>query len=70
MGELLRIEMLGAYSCRNARNQRRDRSIAESDFAGIPLRLIDTAGFDKGAPGSLTARMLAQTEAAISESVV
>ncbi len=48
----------------------RDRSIAESDFAGIPLRLIDTAGFDKGAPGSLTARMLAQTEAAISDSDV
>ena len=48
----------------------RDRSIAESDFAGIPLRLIDTAGFDKGSPGSLTARMLAQTEAAISDSDV
>jgi GTPase len=48
----------------------RDRSIAESDFAGITLRLIDTAGFDKGTPGSLAARMLAQTEAAISESDV
>lgn len=48
----------------------RDRSIAESDFAGMPLRLIDTAGFDEGVPGSLTARMLAQTEAAIAESDV
>ncbi len=46
----------------------RDRSIAESDFSGIPLRLIDTAGFDEGPPGSLLARMMAQTNAAISES--
>ena len=46
----------------------RDRAIAESDFGGIALRLIDTAGFDKGPPGSLTARMLAQTNAAIAES--
>ena len=45
----------------------RDRAIAESDFAGIPLRLIDTAGFAEGPPGSLTARMLAQTNAAVSD---
>jgi len=46
----------------------RDRAIAESDFGGIALRLIDTAGFDKGPPGSLIARMLAQTNAAVAES--
>jgi GTPase len=46
----------------------RDRSIAESDFAGMPLRLIDTAGFDEGPPGSLAARIRAQTNTAISES--
>lgn len=46
----------------------RDRAIAESDFGGIRLRLIDTAGFDRGPPGSLTARMLAQTNAAVGES--
>lgn len=46
----------------------RDRAIAESNFGGIELRLIDTAGFDKGPPGSLTARMLAQTNEAVAES--
>ena len=46
----------------------RDRAIAESNFGGIDLRLIDTAGFDKGPPGSLTARMLAQTNEAVAES--
>jgi GTPase len=45
----------------------RDRTIAENDFAGIPLRLIDTAGFDEAPPGSLTARMVAQTNAAVSD---
>src|SRR5690348_1546957 len=46
----------------------RDRAIAESNFGGIELRLIDTAGFDRGPPGSLTARMLAQTNEAVAES--
>jgi GTP-binding protein len=46
----------------------RDWSLAESNFGGIPLRIIDTAGFDRAAPGTLTARMLAQTNAAISQS--
>ena len=46
----------------------RDWSVAESNFAGIPLRIIDTAGFDEGRPGSLTARMLTQTNAAIAQS--
>jgi GTP-binding protein len=43
----------------------RDRAVAESNLLGLDLRLIDTAGFDKGAPESLTARMAVQTRAAI-----
>lgn len=46
----------------------RDWSVAESNFGGIPMRVIDTAGFDDGPPGSLTARMLAQTKAAVTQS--
>ena len=46
----------------------RDRSIVESDLAGISIRLIDTAGFDEGPPGSLAARIRTQTNTAISES--
>src|SRR5437868_5558431 len=45
----------------------RDWHMAESNFAGIPLRIIDTAGFDEGPPGSLTARILAQTNAAVAQ---
>jgi GTP-binding protein len=45
----------------------RDRAVAASDFAGLDLKLIDTAGFDEGAPESLAARMTAQTRAAIRE---
>jgi GTP-binding protein len=45
----------------------RDRAVAASDFAGLDLKLIDTAGFDEGAPASLAARMTAQTRAAIKE---
>ena len=43
----------------------RDRAVAENNLLGLDLRLIDTAGFDKGAPESLTARMAVQTRAAI-----
>src|SRR5882672_8714255 len=43
----------------------RDRAVAQSNLAGLDLRLIDTAGFDEGAPESLTARMAVQTRAAI-----
>jgi len=43
----------------------RDRVVADSDFGGIALRLVDTAGFDKGTPESLAARMAAQTSVAI-----
>ena len=48
----------------------RDRAVAESNLAGLDLRLIDTAGFDKGAPESLTARMAVQTAAAIKDADV
>jgi GTP-binding protein len=45
----------------------RDWAEARSDFAGLDLHLLDTAGFEKGAPETLQARMLEQTEAAIAE---
>lgn len=45
----------------------RDRRVAEAVFAGMELRLIDTAGFEESAPESLSARMTSQTLAAIAE---
>ncbi len=45
----------------------RDRKEAPGDLAGLPLTLIDTAGFEDATDGSLEARMRAQTEAAIAE---
>ena len=45
----------------------RDRRVAEAVFAGMELRLIDTAGFEESAPESLSARMTGQTLAAIAE---
>jgi len=48
----------------------RDRAFAESNFGGLDLALIDTAGFDKGAPESLIARMALQTNAAIRDADV
>jgi GTP-binding protein len=45
----------------------RDWAEAQSDFAGLRLRLLDTAGFERGPPETLQARMLEQTEAAIAE---
>jgi len=48
----------------------RDWSVALNHFAGLHLRLIDTAGFETGAPETLQARMLAQTEAAIEEAKI
>ncbi|MEO1028668.1 MAG: ribosome biogenesis GTPase Der [Pseudomonadota bacterium] len=45
----------------------RDRKEAAGDLAGLPLRLIDTAGFEDVSDDSLEARMRAQTEAAIAE---
>ncbi len=43
----------------------RDWSEAESNFGGLALRIIDTAGFERAAAESLQARMLAQTESAL-----
>ena len=48
----------------------RDRALAASNLGGLDLKLIDTAGFDKGPPGSLTARMADQTRAAIKDADV
>ena len=48
----------------------RDWAEARSDFGGLQLRLLDTAGFEKGPPETLQARMLEQTQAAIAEADV
>jgi GTP-binding protein len=48
----------------------RDRALADSNLGGLHLKLIDTAGFDKGPAGSLTARMADQTRAAIKDADV
>jgi len=48
----------------------RDRQAVEVDFDGLSFRLIDTAGFEEAAIGSLTARMTGQTVTAISEADV
>lgn len=45
----------------------RDRKEAAGRLAGLPLILVDTAGFEDVADDSLEARMRAQTEAAIAE---
>jgi GTP-binding protein len=43
----------------------RDRREGEARFGDLEFTVIDTAGFDEGAKGSLTARMQEQTETAI-----
>ena len=48
----------------------RDRALAPSNLGGLDLMLVDTAGFDKGPAGSLTARMADQTKAAIKDADV
>jgi len=45
----------------------RDRAWASSNLGGLELKLIDTAGFDRGAPESLLARMAEQTKSAIKQ---
>ena len=45
----------------------RDRREAEAPIAGEPAVLIDTAGLEEAAPGSIPARMREQTERAIAE---
>jgi len=48
----------------------RDRRDVEVTFGSIPLRLIDTAGFEVGDEGSLAQRMTGQTLAAIADADV
>jgi len=43
----------------------RDRKEAIAEFDGRQVRLVDTAGFEEGAPESLSSRMTKQTVAAI-----
>jgi GTP-binding protein len=43
----------------------RDWSVVPSNLGGLDLRIVDTAGFEKGPGGSLQARMVAQTREAI-----
>jgi GTP-binding protein len=45
----------------------RDRREGEARLADLAFTVIDTAGLDEGARGSLTARMQEQTEAAIAQ---
>ncbi len=45
----------------------RDRRIGEVVFHGLDLRVIDTAGFEDAAPGSISSRMTEQSLAAIAE---
>ena len=48
----------------------RDRQMVDAQLGPLALRLIDTAGFERSEPGSLSQRMTAQTEAAIAEADV
>ena len=45
----------------------RDRREAEAQLYDLTFRLLDTAGLEEAAPGSLEARMRAQTERALAE---
>jgi len=45
----------------------RDRQRVDAEYDGLPLTLIDTAGFEEGATGSLAQRMTDQTVTAIAE---
>jgi GTP-binding protein len=45
----------------------RDRRTGSADMAGNKVSLADTAGFEEAAPGTIAARMRAQTERAIAE---
>lgn len=45
----------------------RDWQAIDVEFDGLAFRVIDTAGFEEAAPGSLTQRMTGQTLAAIEE---
>ena len=43
----------------------RDRREGEAELSGHKVRLVDTAGLEEAAPGSIAARMRAQSETAI-----
>ncbi len=45
----------------------RDRRAVDAEFAGMDLRLIDTAGFEDAPAGSISERMTEQTVTAIAE---
>jgi GTP-binding protein len=45
----------------------RDRREGEAEIGGHAVRLIDTAGLEESAPGTIAARMRAQSEAAIAQ---
>lgn len=45
----------------------RDRQAVDAEYAGLSLRLIDTAGFEDAASGSIAHRMTRQTLTAIAE---
>ena len=45
----------------------RDRRVGDAVFHGLELRIIDTAGFEDAAPGSISSRMTEQSLAAIAE---
>jgi GTPase len=45
----------------------RDRREGEAEIGGHRVRLIDTAGLEEAAPGTIAARMRAQSEAAIAQ---
>ncbi len=45
----------------------RDRQAVDADYEGLSLRLIDTAGFEDAASGSIAHRMTKQTRTAIAE---
>ena len=48
----------------------RDRREGDGELAGLTLHLIDTAGLEEAAKGSLEARMRAQTERAVDDADV
>jgi GTP-binding protein len=48
----------------------RDRREGEAALGDLRFRVVDTAGLDEAAPGSLAARMLEQTERALAEADV
>ena len=45
----------------------RDRQAVDAEYEGLALRLIDTAGFEDAATGSISHRMTQQTQTAIQE---